>query len=70
MKVFVLTAYKPIQLLLENLEKVMKMEKILDVNSDKWEKDNEKIPMWFYQMVVSMGLSVCLGFVLILAGSL
>tara|TARA_B100000212_G_C27168714_1_gene445093 strand:- start:154 stop:366 length:213 start_codon:yes stop_codon:yes gene_type:complete len=70
LKVFVLTAYKPIQLLLENLEKVMKMEKILDVNSDKWEKDNEKIPMWFYQMVVSMGLSVCLGFVLILAGSL
>ena len=70
MKVFVLTAYKPIQLLLENLEKVMKMEKILDVNSDKWEKDNEKIPMWFYQMIVSMGLSVCLGFVLILAGSL
>ena len=48
----------------------MKMEKILDVNSDKWEKDNEKIPMWFYQMIVSMGLSVCLGFVLILAGSL
>jgi len=70
LKVFVLTAYKPIQLLLENLEKVMKMEKILDVNSDKWEKDNEKIPMWFYQMIVSMGLSVCLGFVLILAGSL
>ena len=67
---FFITAYRPIEGLLEKLEDVMKMEKILDVNSDKWDKNNEKIPVWFYQMIISMGLSVCLGFILILAGSL
>jgi len=70
LKVFLLTAYKPIEDLLESLEEIMKMEKILDASSEKWDKHNEKIPQWFYQMIISMGLSVCLGFILILAGSL
>ena len=70
LKVFFLTAYKPIEGFLENLEEIMKMEKIMDVTNEKWDKNNEKIPMWFYQMIISMGLSVCLGFLLILAGSL
>ena len=70
LKVFLLTACKPIEDLLESLEEIMKMETILDTSSEKWDKHNEKIPQWFYQMIISMGLSVCLGFILILAGSL
>jgi len=70
LKVFFNTAYKPIEGFLENLEEVMKMEKIMDVSNDNWRKNNEKIPLWFYQMIVSMGISVCLGFLLILVGSL
>ena len=70
LKVFLLTAYKPIENLLESLEEMMKMEKIMDTSSEKWNKQNDKIPQWFYQMIISMGLSVCIGFVLILAGSL
>ena len=46
------------------------MEKILDARSEKWDKQNDKIPLWFYQMIISMGVSVCIGFILILAGSL
>ena len=70
LKVFLLTAYKPIEHLLESLEEIMKMEKILDASSEKWDKQNDKIPLWFYQMIISMGISVCIGFILILAGSL
>ena len=70
MKVFFITAYKPIEGLLEALEELMKMEKIMDVSNDNWQKNNEQIPLWFYQMIVSMGISVCLGFLLILIGSL
>jgi len=70
LKIFLLTAYKPIEDLLESLEEIMKMETIMDTSSEKWDKHNEKIPQWFYQMIISMGLSVCLGFILILAGSL
>ena len=70
LKVFLFTAYKPIENLLESLEEIMKMEKIMDTSSEKWDKNNDKIPLWFYQMIISMGLSVCLGFLLILAGSL
>ena len=70
LKVFLLTAYKPFEDLLESLEEIMKMEKIMDTSSEKWDKYNDKIPKWFYQMIISMGLSVCLGFILILAGSL
>ena len=70
LKVFLLTAYKPIDEFLENLEEIMKMEKINDVSNENWDKNNEKIPLWFYQMIISMGISVCIGFILILAGSL
>ena len=70
MKVFFITAYKPIEGFLEALEDIMKMEKIMDVSSDNWNKNNEQIPLWFYQMIISMGISVCLGFLLILFGSL
>ena len=70
MKVFLFTANKPIENLLESLEELMKMEKIMDTNSEKWNKYNDKIPNWFYQMIISMGLSVCIGFILILVGSL
>ena len=70
LKVFLFTAYKPIEGFLEILEEVMKMEKIMDVSNDNWQKNNEEIPLWFYQMIISMGISVCLGFLLILIGSL
>ena len=70
LKVFLITAYKPIEGILETLEEVMKMEKIMDVSNDSWKKNNEEIPLWFYQMIISMGISVCLGFLLILIGSL
>ena len=70
LKVFLFTAYKPIEGFLETLEEIMKMEKITDVSNDKWQKNNEEIPLWFYQMIISMGISVCLGFLLILIGSL
>ena len=70
MKVFFITAYKPIEGFLETLEEVMKMEKIMDVSNNNWHKNNDQIPLWFYQMIISMGISVFLGFLLILFGSL
>ena len=70
MKVLLITAYKPIEGFLENLEEVMKMEKVMDFSNESWQKNNEQIPLWFYQMIISMGISVCLGFFLILVGSL
>lgn len=70
LKIFLFTAYKPIEGFLESLEEVMKMEKIMDVSNNNWQKNNEEIPLWFYQMIISMGISVCLGFLLILIGSL
>mgnify|MGYP001327962394 CR=1 FL=1 len=70
LKVFFLTAYKPIEGFFEALEEIMQMERIMDDNSESWNRNNEKIPLWFYQMIISMGISVCLGFLLILAGSL
>ena len=70
LKIFFYTAYKPLENLFENLEVMMKMEKIMDVKNENWDKNNENIPLWFYQMIISMGLSVCIGFILILVGSL
>ncbi len=70
MKVFLYTAFKPIEGFLETLEEVMKMDEIMDVSNDNWQKNNEEIPLWFYQMIISMGISVCLGFLLILIGSI
>ena len=70
LKIFFYTAYKPLEDLFENLEEMMKMEKIMDVKNENWDKSNENLPLWVYQMIISMGLSVCIGFILILAGSL
>ena len=70
LKVFLITAYKHIEGFLETLEELMKMEKIMDVSNNSWQTNNEEIPLWFYQMIISMGISVCLGFLLILIGSL
>ncbi len=69
-KVFLITAYKPFEDLCDNLEEVMKMEKIMNTKSEYWSKNNENIPNWFYKMLISMGISVCIGFLLILAGSI
>ena len=49
---------------------IMKMEKIMNTKSQYWSKNNENIPNWFYKMLISMGISVCIGFFLILAGSI
>jgi len=46
------------------------MEKVMSTESEYWSLNNEEIPMWFYQMVVSMGLALIFGFILILFGSL
>ena len=67
---FIQTAYRPWENRLELLEELMKMEKVLSTNSANWENHNDKIPMWFYQMLISMGISVFIGFILILLGSL
>ena len=48
----------------------MHMEKVMSTESEYWSLNNEVIPMWFYQMVVSMGLALIFGFILILFGSL
>ena len=70
LKVFLLTAYKPIEILFEYLEEIMKMERIMDTSSEEWHKQNDKIPLWFYKMIILMGISVFIGFILILAGSI
>ena len=69
-KYFIYTALKPYQNIFEILENLMRMEKIMDTNSEYWNFYNDKIPNWFYTMVFMMGLSVFLGFLLILVGSI
>ena len=69
-KIFLLCAYKPWEDLLQNLESLMHMEKIMSTESEYWNVNNQIIPIWFYQMAVSMGLALTLGFFLILIGSL
>ena len=69
-KVFLITAYKPFEELFENLEAVMKMEKVMNTESEYCSKNNETIPIWFYKTLISMGISVCTGFLLIFAGSI
>ncbi len=69
-RVFLITAYKPFDELCDNLEVLMRMEKIMNTDSKYWSKNNENIPNWFYNMLISMGMSVFIGFLLILAGSL
>jgi len=70
LKIFFYTALKPIENHLENLEHLMKMEKIMSTESEHWHLYNDKIPAWFYQMIISMGISVFIGFFLILFGSI
>ena len=70
MKYFIYTALKPYQDIFEILENLMRMEKIMDTKSENWNVYNDKIPNWFYKMIIMMGISVFLGFLLILAGSI
>ena len=70
MKYFIYTALKPYQDIFEILENLMKMEKIMDTKSENWDFYNNEIPIWFYKMIMMMGISVFLGFLLILAGSI
>ena len=70
MKYFIYTALKPYQDIFEILEKLMRMEKIMDSKSEYWNPYNNKIPNWFYKMIIMMGVSVFLGFLLILVGSI
>ncbi len=70
LKFFFYTAFKPWESRFEALEEIMKMQKIMSTDTLGWDKSNDEIPTWFYQMIASMGVSVCLGFLLILAGSL
>ena len=70
MKYFINTALKPYQDIFETLEKLMRMEKIMDTKNEHWDLYNDKIPNWFYIMIIMMGISVLLGFMLILAGSI
>ena len=55
---------------MENLESLMHMNKIMSTESEYWSISNETIPMWFYQMVISMGVALTFGFMLIFFGSL
>ena len=69
-KYLILNATKPWEDRLESLEALMHMEKVMSTESEYWSLNNEVIPMWFYQMVISMGLALIFGFILILFGSL
>ena len=66
MKYFIYTALKPYQDIFEILENLMRMEKIMDTNSESWDFYNDKIPNWFYKMITMMGVSLILGFLLII----
>ena len=69
-KIFLFNAVKPWEDRLESLEKLMHMDKIMSTESEYWSLSNQTIPIWFYQMVISMGLALVFGFTLILCGSL
>tara|TARA_B100000579_G_C22460009_1_gene678474 strand:- start:80 stop:292 length:213 start_codon:yes stop_codon:yes gene_type:complete len=70
MKYFIYTALKPYQDIFEILESLMRMDKIMDSKSENWSFYNDRIPNWFYKMIIMMGISVFLGFLLILVGSI
>ncbi len=69
-KFFLLNATKPWEDRLENLESLMHMDKVMSTDSEYWSLSNETIPGWFYQMCISMGIALFLGFTLILIGSI
>ena len=53
-----------------DFERLMHMNRVLSVESVDWDVANEKIPAWFYLMILSMGIAVFVGFSLILVGSI
>ena len=67
---FFFNAIKPWEDRLENLEEMMHMDKILSTESESWSLNNQTIPLWFFQMVLSMGVALTFGFLLILLGSI
>ncbi len=69
-KIFLFNAIKPWEDRIEILESIMHMNKIMSTESEYWSISNETIPMWFYQMVISMGVALTFGFMLIFFGSL
>ena len=69
-KVFLFVATKPWEDKFLELETLMHMDKIMSTESEYWSLSNQSIPLWFYQMVISMGIALTFGFVLILLGSL
>ena len=70
LRFFLFNALKPWEQLFENLEAIMHMDKIMSTESEYWELNNQYIPIWFYKMVISIGVALSFGFVLILLGSL
>ena len=70
LRFFLFNALKPWEQLYENLEAIMHMDKIMSTESEYWELNNQYIPIWFYKMVISIGVALSFGFVLILLGSL
>ena len=69
-KFFLFNAIKPWEDRIENLESLMHMEKIMSTESEYWSLSNQTIPIWFYQMTISMGVALAFGFALILLGSI
>ena len=69
-KIFLFNATKPWVDRLDRLETIMHMDKIMSTESEYWSISNQTIPMWFYQMAISMGVALSFGFALILFGSL
>ena len=70
LKYFSYTALKPWHRRINSLDEMMHMDRIMSIESENWSKANDKIPAWFYQMIVYMGLAVSTGFILIFLGSL
>ena len=70
LRFFFFNALKPWEELFENLEAIMHMDKIMSTKSEYWELNNQYIPIWFYKMVISIGVALSFGFLLILLGSL
>ena len=70
LRFFLFNALKPWEQLFENLEAIMHMDKIMSTESEYWELNNQYIPIWFYKMVISIGVALSFGFLLILLGSL
>tara|TARA_B100000579_G_C22765214_1_gene821049 strand:+ start:807 stop:1046 length:240 start_codon:yes stop_codon:yes gene_type:complete len=64
------TAFKPWIDGLTYMEDIMHMERITNKDNQLWYVSNNEIPRWIYIMVISMGIAVTSGFILILLGSI